>query len=102
MGTTDFLLKRLERELRPIARERIGKGQLPHDAPTRFWRGFGNGQPCSLCDKPIQRDEIEYKIKPIEAAVQPTRFHRICRYAWQLECERVKQRPRPIRRKTPR
>jgi hypothetical protein len=94
MGTTDLLLRRLEKELRPIARERIAKGQMPGEAPTRFWGGFGTGWPCALCDKPIQSDEIEYEVKPIEAAVQTLRFHRVCHYAWQLECARVKQRPR--------
>ena len=96
MGTTDLLLGRLERELRPIARGRIAKGQMPGEAPTRFWGGFGSGRPCALCDKPIQSDEIEYEVKPIEAAVQTLRFHRVCHYAWQLECARVKRRPRRI------
>jgi hypothetical protein len=96
MGTTDLLLGRLEKELRPIARERIAKGQMPREAPTRFWGGFGTGQPCALCDKPIQSDEIEYEVKPIEAAVQSLRFHRVCHYAWQLECDRVKRKPRGI------
>ena len=61
MGTSDLLLKRFERELRPIARERIARGQLPRNASTRFWGGFGTGQPCSLCDERIQPDEIEYE-----------------------------------------
>ena len=94
MGTTDLLLRRLEKELRPIARERIAKGQMPREAPIPFWDGFGTGRACALCDKPIQSDEIEYEVKPIEAAVQPLRFHRVCHYAWQLECARVKRKPR--------
>ncbi|HWX25991.1 MAG TPA: hypothetical protein VNZ53_00950 [Steroidobacteraceae bacterium] len=95
MGTTDLLLTRLERELRPIARERIAKGQLPREAFTRFWGAFGTGQPCSLCDERIQSDEIEYDV-PIEAVAQGLRFHRVCHYAWQLECDRLKRRPRGI------
>ena len=94
--TTDLLFRRLEKDLRPIARERIAKGQMPREAPTRFWGGFGTGRPCALCDKPIQSDEIDYEVKPIEAAVQTLRFHRVCHYAWQLECARVKRRPRRI------
>ena len=39
MGATDLLLSRLEKELRPIARERIAKVQMPGEAPTRFWGG---------------------------------------------------------------
>jgi hypothetical protein len=93
MGTSDLLLKGFERELRPIARERIARGQLPREASTRFWGGFGTGQPCSLCDERIQPDEIEYEVT-IEAVVQGLRFHRVCHYAWRLECDRLKQRPR--------
>jgi hypothetical protein len=96
MGTTDLLLRRLEKELRSIARERIAKGQMPPEAPARFWGGFGAGRPCALCDKPIQSDEIEYEVKPIETALQTLRFHRVCHYAWQLECARVKPKPRGI------
>jgi hypothetical protein len=36
MGTTDLLLRRLEKELRPTARERIAKGQMPREATSRF------------------------------------------------------------------
>jgi len=96
MGTTDLLLRRLEKELRPTARARIAKGQMPSEAPTRFWGGFGTGRPCALCDKPIQSDEIEYEVKPTGAAVQTLWFHRVCHYAWQLECARVKRKPRAI------
>jgi hypothetical protein len=80
MGTTDLLLGKLERELRPMARERFAQGQLPFEAHPRFWGGFGTGQPCSLCEKPIQPDEIEYEV-PIQAVVQALRFHRVCHYA---------------------
>ena len=81
-------LTKLEEALRPIARERIAKGQLPGGALSRMWGGYGTGKLCSLCDKPIQSDDIEFQVKPIEAAVRTLRFHRICHYAWQLECDR--------------
>jgi len=97
MGTTDLLLTKFERELRPMARERLAGGQLPGEEPTRFWGGFGTGQPCSLCRKPIQPDEIEYEVR-IEAVVQALQFHRVCLYAWQLECARLKRRPRGFQR----
>ena len=96
MGKTDLLLGRLEKELWHFARERIAKEQLPREAPKRFWGGFGTGLPCALCDKPIQSDEIEYEVKPTGAAVQTLWFHRVCHYAWQLECARVKRKPRAI------
>lgn len=96
MGTSDLLLKSLERELRPIARQRIAKGQLRREVSARPWGGYGTGRPCSLCDKPIQPDEIEYEIESIEVAAPTLRFHRVCHYAWRLECDRVKRRPRGI------
>ena len=43
MGTTELLLRRLEKQLRPIARERIARGRMLREAPTRFWGGFGTG-----------------------------------------------------------
>jgi hypothetical protein len=76
----------LEQELRPIARERIAKGQLPREMPPpRMWAGYGTGQLCSLCDKPIQRDEIDHT----EAPVQTFRFHIVCHALWELECARA-------------
>lgn len=93
MRTTDLLLSRFEKELRPIARKRLATGRLPRLAILRFG-GFGAGAPCALCDKPIQHEEIEYEVKPIGAAVQILRFHRACHSAWQLECDRLNRRLR--------
>lgn len=98
MGTTDLLLKRLERELRPIARERIANGQLTCEVLTRVWDGCGTGRLCSLCDKAIEPDELEYDIECVEAAAQTLRFHRVCHYAWQLECGHAKRKPRGIQK----
>jgi hypothetical protein len=92
--TTDLLLSRFEKELRPIARKRLATGQLPRWASLGFGNRFGAGAPCALCDKPIQPEEIEYEIKPIGAAVQILRLHRACHSAWQLECDRLNRRLR--------
>jgi hypothetical protein len=89
MVTTDLLLRILEQELRPIARERIANGQLTCEVLTRVCDGYGTGRLCSLCDKPIDPDELE--IERVEAAAQTLRFHRVCHYAWQLECGRAKR-----------
>ena len=79
-------LTMVEQELRPIARERIAKGQLPSEVPSHMWGGDGTGQVCSLCDMPIQRDEIEIEIDSKGPAGQTFRFHIVCRFVWQLEC----------------
>jgi hypothetical protein len=83
-------LTKLEQELRPVARERIAKGQLPRYAPSTIWGGYGSGNLCSLCDQPIERDQIEYEIEdPGEHAASSTyRFHMVCQSIWQLECAR--------------
>jgi hypothetical protein len=90
MGTTDddLLLTRLEQGLRLIARERIARQQLPSRGLSRMWGGYGTGQLCALCDKPIQPNEVEYEIEHTGAAVQTFRFHIVCLSAWQLECAR--------------
>jgi hypothetical protein len=94
MRTTDLLLSRFEKELRPIARKRLATGRLPRWASLRFGDGFGAGAPCALCDKAIQPEEIEYEVKPIGAAVQILRFHLACHSARQLECDRLNRRVR--------
>jgi hypothetical protein len=81
-------LTKIEEELRPIARERIATGQLPREGPSRMWGGHGIGQRCSLCDKPIERYQIEYEVELRGATVQTFRFHTVCQSIWQLECAR--------------
>jgi len=41
-----------------------------------------------LCDKPIERYQIEYEVEPTDALAQTLRFHTACLPAWQLECAR--------------
>jgi hypothetical protein len=79
---------KLEQELRLIARERIATGQLPSEGPSRMWGGYGTGQICSLCDKPIEAHDVEYEAELTGAAVQTFRFHVVCQSVWQLECAR--------------
>jgi hypothetical protein len=83
-------LTKLEAELRPTARERIATGQLARDTPARIWAGKGTGQLCALCDKPIQRDEVEYEVEHHTDEVRRTfRFHIVCESVWKLECARA-------------
>lgn len=91
MGTTDLLLEKLERELRPIARRRIANGQLPREELTGVWGNCPVARLCVLCDEPIEPDEADYEIERVGAAARTLRFHRVCHYAWQLECDRVKR-----------
>jgi hypothetical protein len=97
MSTTDLMLKRLEQELRPIARQRIANGQLPREVLTRVSDGCGTGRLCSLCDRPIQPGEPNTKLSVSGRPLKRFGFTG-CHYAWQLECARVKRRPRLIPR----
>jgi hypothetical protein len=80
----------LENELRGRARELISEGRLPCKHPTRIWGGNGSGeQICSLCERIITRDEVEYELEHgAGTGVLMTRFHFLCHAAWQLECTR--------------
>ena len=78
---------RLDHELRPKARELIQEGHLTCAPPLRVWGGYGSDLRCSLCEKPIRSDDIEYEIEqPGAASVTIYRFHFDCHAAWQLEC----------------
>jgi len=77
-----------EDELRIEARRRVKSGRLPCQPPQYMWAGAGDGQRCSLCDRAIDAQQIEYEL---EFSTQPSvihRFHRICHEAWELECIR--------------
>ena len=75
-----------EAELRLEARRRVAAGQLPREAPEYLWAGTGDGQPCSLCNRPIDAQQIEYELQFNTKPALLARFHRICHQAWELEC----------------
>jgi hypothetical protein len=49
-----------------------------------LWAGAGDGQLCSLCDRSIDSQQIEYELQFETKIIY--RFHRICHQAWELEC----------------
>ena len=77
-----------EDELRLEARRRVAEGRLPSEAPQYLWAGTGDGQHCSLCDRLIDGQQIEYELQFNSTPVTVYRFHRICHQAWELECIR--------------
>jgi hypothetical protein len=75
-----------EHELRLEVRRRIASGRLPCESQEYLWAGAGDGQLCSLCDRVIDAQQIEYEL---QFGIHPQviyRFHRICHQAWELEC----------------
>jgi len=79
------LTQQLETELRPVARDRIAKGQLPATVPIRMWGGENARRACSLCDRPIEELELEVE-EQIDGKLQTFHFHVLCQSVWQLEC----------------
>jgi hypothetical protein len=81
-----------ETELRRVARERVASGDLPSEIISRMWASRGRGQSCSLCDRPIQNDEVEYEIEADIAGAKGTfLFHWPCHAVWQLACVEIGQ-----------
>jgi len=75
-------LTHLENQLRARARALIEQQLLPSISPTKTFGGYGRGEPCSLCGKPIPTSEVEYEV---EYDKEIYRFHFMCHAAWQFE-----------------
>jgi DNA repair exonuclease SbcCD ATPase subunit len=84
-------LKQHELELKRKALERIRQELLPAEIPKAIWAGLGTGEPCSLCDRPVDPTEVEYEINA-QGGIQSTlRFHLRCHALWQLEVARLSE-----------
>jgi hypothetical protein len=75
-----------EYELRLEVRRRIADGRLPCEPGQALWAGAGDGQLCSLCDRVIDAQQIEYELQFTRTPQLVHRFHRICHQSWELEC----------------
>jgi hypothetical protein len=77
-----------ESTLRQLAREKRQQGALPGNTAHMCWAGPGSGQVCCLCDRPIQKDHVEYEMetRPITTNMRIFRFHELCYRAWRAEC----------------
>ncbi|TLZ59685.1 MAG: hypothetical protein E6K20_14785 [Gammaproteobacteria bacterium] len=76
-----------ESELRSRVQERIKEGRLPVEFITLINGGFGGGQTCPVCDKPVTRDKVKYDVVDPRNADQLI-FHFACYVIWQRECAR--------------
>src|SRR6266446_3344475 len=52
-----------EARLREQARAAIENGKLPSHAPDRTWGGPGVGATCSVCEKPVTKDQLEFEVQ---------------------------------------
>ncbi len=74
-------------ELRSLTRDRLQRGELPREKCQVTWFGPGVGKPCSLCERPIQRLEIECECEQSGGAT--LRFHQACFAIWDEERQQV-------------
>jgi hypothetical protein len=78
-----------EAPLREFAGFAIRKGRLPRRGPARIWGGPGVGAFCSVCEKPITQDQLEYELESAWDDDTPERdkvhFHLRCFAAWEFE-----------------
>jgi hypothetical protein len=82
-----------EQILRAKARAVIASGKLPTTRPDRTWGGPGVGAPCSVCDLPVTKNELEFEIQFARNGDNPGldkfHVHVRCFAAW--EFERIRQ-----------
>ena len=84
-----------EPHLREQARAAIQNGKLPSCAPDRTWGGPGVGAPCSVCEKPVTKDQLEFEVQFARDGDNPGldkfHVHIRCFAAWEFE----RNKPRP-------
>ena len=75
--------------LREKARTAIQKGRLPSRRPDRTWGGPGVGAPCSICDLPVMKDQLEFEVEFAHDGDSPGldkfHLHVRCFAAWEFE-----------------
>ncbi len=71
-----------ERALYARALERIRAGELPDELPKSVWAGMGGGEPCALCGRHVDSNDVEYEV--LDSADRVFLFHLRCHALWQL------------------
>ena len=78
-----------EPRLREQAREVIKSGKLPSRNPDRTWGGPGVGATCSVCEKPVTKDQLEFEVQFARDGDNPGldkfHVHIRCFAAWEFE-----------------
>ena len=84
-----------ELRLREQARTAIQNGKLPSHTPDRTWGGPGVGATCSVCEKPVTKDQLEFEVQFARDGDNPGldkfQVHIRCFGAWEFE----RNKPRP-------
>ena len=76
--------------LRQKAHQAIQAGKLPRYRPQRSWGGWGTGACCMICDKPVERHDVEYELQFAQGHDGSDRanshVHIRCLAAWEAVC----------------
>lgn len=82
-----------ESRLREQAREAVQNGKLPSRAPDRTWGGPGEGVECSVCGRPVTKNELEFEIQFAHDGSNPGldkyHVHIRCFAAWEFERDKA-------------
>jgi hypothetical protein len=82
-----------EEELHERALTLIKEGRLPANPPNQVWGGYGKGVHCSLCDQPIQPEQVQMEVEFSDDGKRSSFvFHLVCESVWLRECARLKTR----------
>jgi hypothetical protein len=75
--------------VREQAREAIGLGKLPSHDPDRMWGGHGVGAVCTICRRPVIRNQLEIAAGYARSGPLPGldwyHLHLRCFAAWEFE-----------------
>jgi hypothetical protein len=75
--------------LRKKASDVIRSGKLPARRPDRTWGGPGVGAPCSVCQLPVTKAELEFELEFARDEDNPGldkfHVHIRCFAAWEFE-----------------
>ena len=84
--------------LRRKAREAVQEGRLPAHLPARTWGGPGAGEICSVCDRKVEKDEMEFEIEFARgdgnSGLDKFHLHVRCFAAWEFERRKAGEAPR--------
>ena len=67
-------------------RRKLDAGDLPTTQPEKLSRGYGVGEPCSVCGKPILTGQVQYQFNVSDGGT--FRFHVGCLGMWEAELYR--------------
>jgi hypothetical protein len=71
---------RFRSDLVPLVHQKLAADALPREVPDRTSVGYGNDDPCSLCDHPVSGIDVEHEFEHVLHGT--LRFHSDCFTTW--------------------